>query len=156
MLKTVRTSSDNKDFISLVKSLNDYLKIVDGDDHAFYNQYNNIDVLKHVVVAYNNKIPVGCGSFKALDDNTVEIKRMFTETDSRGKGVASVILKELEAWSKELSFKSCVLETGKRQKDAVSFYNKMNYKIIPNYGQYQNIANSLCFKKELIQNEKGQ
>ena len=150
MIKLVRTNSENKDFVSLVNYLNDYLKIVDGDEHAFYNQYNNIDVLKHVVVAYKNEIPLACGAFKAINENTVEIKRMFTQIDGRGNGMASKVLKELEKWSKELSYKTCVLETGKRQTEAVSFYKKMNYSIIPNYGQYKNIANSLCFKKELI------
>ncbi len=43
------------DFINLVKELDAYLKITDGDDHDFYNQYNNIDVLKHVVVVYIDK-----------------------------------------------------------------------------------------------------
>jgi len=150
MIKLVRTNSENKDFASLVNYLNDYLKIVDGDEHDFYNQYNNIDVLKHVVVAYEDEIPLACGAFKALDENTVEIKRMFTQIDARGTGMASKVLQEIEKWSKELSYKACVLETGKRQMEAVSFYNKMNYTIIPNYGQYKNIANSLCLKKELI------
>ncbi|WP_396600448.1 GNAT family N-acetyltransferase [Algibacter sp. R77976] len=150
MIKVIRTNSENKDFVFLVKSLNDYLKIIDGEEHEFYNQYNNIDVLKHVAVAYKNETPIGCGAFKAIDDYSVEVKRMFTKPNLRGQGVASKILTELENWSKELAFKTCVLETGKRQKEAVSFYKKMNYKITPNYGQYKNIANSVCFKKELI------
>ena len=149
MIKLARTNSKNEDFINLVQSLNDYLKIVDGEEHSFYNQYNNIDVLNHVVIAYNNETPIGCGAFKAYNNDDVEIKRMYTNPDFRSKGFASEILKELEKWSKELSFKACVLETGKRQKEAVSFYKKMNYSIIPNYGQYKNIANSLCFKKVL-------
>ena len=147
MIKLVRTNSENKDFVRLVESLNNYLKIVDGDEHDFYNQYNNIDVLKHVVVAYKNEIPLACGAFKALDETTIEIKRMFTQIDARSNGMASKVLKELEKWSTELSYKTCVLETGKRQTEAVSFYKKMNYSIIPNYGQYKNITNSLCFKK---------
>ena len=150
MIKLVRTNSEHTDFIELVDELNAYLKIVDGDEHAFYNQYNNIDVLKHVVLAYKNETPVGCGAFKAYDANTIEVKRMFTKVDARGNGVASKILLELEKWSAELAYKICVLETGKRQEEAVSFYKKMNYSIIPNYGQYKNIANSLCFKKNLI------
>ena len=150
MIRIVRTNSKNIDFVNLVQSLNDYLKIVDGDDHDFYNQYNNIDVLNHVVLAYNNETPIGCGAFKAFDKASTEIKRMFTKTEFRGKGVASQILVELETWSKELAFKACVLETGIRQNEAVAFYKKMDYKIISNYGQYKNMTNSLCFKKELI------
>ena len=150
MIRIVRTNSKNIDFVNLVQSLNDYLKIVDGDDHDFYNQYNNIDVLNHVVLAYNNETPIGCGAFKAFEKTSTEIKRMFTKAEFRGKGVASQILVELETWSKELAFKACVLETGLRQNEAVAFYKKMDYKIISNYGQYKNMTNSLCFKKELI------
>ena len=150
MIKLVRTDSNHKDFIKLVDALNSYLKTIDGDEHDFYSQYNNIDVLKHVVIAYKNNTPVGCGAFKSYDINAVEIKRMFTKTEERGIGIASKILLELEKWAHELSYKTCILETGKRQVEAVSFYKKMGYSIIPNYGQYKNIDNSLCFKKALL------
>ncbi|MDO5969966.1 GNAT family N-acetyltransferase [Flavivirga aquimarina] len=147
MIKLIRTDSDNKDFINLVNLLNDYLKVVDGDDHEFYNQYNNIDVLKHVVIAYIDNKPVGCGAFKKYTEHETEVKRMYTLPETRGKGVATIILKELENWSKELSYEACVLETGKRQVEAVQFYKKNNYTVIPNYGQYKDMTNSLCFKK---------
>ncbi|WP_341215588.1 GNAT family N-acetyltransferase [uncultured Wocania sp.] len=150
MLKLIRTNSENKDFINLVKKLDDYLTIVDGDEHDFYNQYNNIDVLKHVVIAYSNNSAVGCGAFKAFNTNTVEIKRMYTNTENRGEGIASKILKELEIWSNELGYNYCVLETGIRQVEAVQFYKKNDYTIIPNFEPYKNVENSLCFKKDLI------
>ncbi|NMH86475.1 GNAT family N-acetyltransferase [Flavivirga algicola] len=149
MIKLIRTNSDNNDFVKLVNLLNDYLKIIDGDDHEFYNQYNGIDTLKNVIVSYIDDKPVGCGAFKKYTENEVEIKRMFTLPETRGQGVASKILKELEDWSKELNFEACVLETGKRQIEAVQFYKKNNYTIIPNYGQYEGISNSLCLKKML-------
>ncbi|GGK24335.1 N-acetyltransferase [Yeosuana aromativorans] len=148
-MKLVRTNSENPDFINLVKDLDAYLKVIDGDEHAFYKQYNNIDVLKHTVVAYLNEKPVGCGAFKKFDKDCVEIKRMFTDITVRGKGIATKILSELEIWASELNYKSCILETGIRQVEAVNFYKKNQYTIIPNYGQYINISNSLCFKKML-------
>ncbi|MGB5499367.1 MAG: GNAT family N-acetyltransferase, partial [Maribacter sp.] len=49
----------------------------------------------------------------------------------------------------ELSYEKCVLETGKRQPEAIQLYTKSGYKIIPNYGQYKGIANSICFEKIL-------
>ncbi|MFH4966144.1 GNAT family N-acetyltransferase [Gaetbulibacter sp. M235] len=149
MIHLVRTNSEDSDFINLVKDLDAFLKITDGDEHEFYNQYNNIDVIKHTVVAYFNGEPAGCGAFKMFEKDCVEIKRMFTNANFRGKGVASKILKELEVWAKELNYKSCILETGIRQTEAVAFYKKSNYTLIPNYGQYTNVSNSLCFKKML-------
>ncbi|MCB4798966.1 GNAT family N-acetyltransferase [Neotamlana laminarinivorans] len=148
MLKIVRTHSGNPDFMALVKQLDHYLKIVDGDEHDFYNQYNTIDVLKHCIVAFLNDQPVGCGAFKQFDDNLVEIKRMFTSPEARGKNIASRILNDLEKWAEELHYKASILETGKRQIEAVGFYKKNNYKIIPNFGPYKNIVNSVCFKKD--------
>ena len=148
-LKTIRTNSDNQDFINLVKQLDAYLKIIDGDEHDFYNQFNNIDVLKNTVVIYLDDLAVGCGAVKKFDNSSMEVKRMFVSPSYRGKGIAQKVLEELEKWSKELGYKKCVLETGKRQIEAVYFYKKCNYKEIPNYGQYQEMDNSLCFEKKL-------
>lgn len=133
----------------MVIKLDAYLKITDGDEHDFYNQFNNIDVLKNVVVFYVDDIAVGCGAIKKFDKKTMEIKRMYVLSENRGVGIAQKILTELEVWAKELGFKNCILETGKRQIEAVSFYYKCKYKVIPNYGQYVGMENSICFKKAL-------
>ncbi len=149
MIQLIRTDSENKDFIELVKHLDIYLAEKDGDDHAFYNQFNKIDKIKFVVIAYENEKPMGCGAIKEYDPTTMEIKRMFVTPESRGKGIASKILKELENWTKELSFTKCILETGKRQKEAIELYKKAGYKLISKYGQYIGVENSFCFAKEL-------
>lgn len=150
MIKLVRTNSENIDFINLVKDLDAFLKITDGVEHEFYNQYNHIDVIKHTVVAYLNNQPVGCGAIKPFDTDCIEIKRMFTQSEARRNGIASKILQELEVWAIELNYKSCILETGIRQIEAIALYNKNNYQLMPNYGQYKNVINSLCFKKDLL------
>ena len=150
MIHLLRTNSENLDFINLVKDLDAYLKITDGDDHDFYNQYNHIDVIKHVVLVYVDETPVGCGAIKHFNTESVEIKRMFVTNASRGLGIASKIMDELEKWAKELDYKKCILETGERQVEAVKLYHKSNYKrMIINYGQYKGVVNSLCFEKNL-------
>lgn len=148
-MKIKRTNSENKDFIKLVKQLDAYLKITDEDEHDFYNQFNSIDVLKEVVVIYDHHVPVGCGAIKKFTESSAEVKRMFVVSAKRGQGFAQKILTALEIWAKELGYKKCVLETGKRQVEAVKFYKKCGYKIIPNYGQYAAMENSICFEKEL-------
>ena len=140
----------------LVKQLDAYLKITDGDEHDFYNQFNSVATLKNTVIAYFENQPISCGAFKEFNQNSVEIKRMFTLPQSREKGVASLILRELENWAAELGYSSCILETGVRQTEAVAFYKKNFYKIISNYGQYTGVENSLCFEKKLLENEKRQ
>lgn len=122
---------------------------MDGDDHGFYDQYNKIDMLKHCIVIYDNDEAVACGAIKELDSKLMEVKRMFTLPEKRGKGLASKILNELETWAKELGYEKTILETGKRQTEAVALYNKCGYNVIPNYGQYIGVDNSVCFEKVL-------
>ncbi len=149
MIELIRTNSQNPDFIHLVNLLDKDLSIRDGEDHAFYNQFNKIDAIKHAIVAYEADTPVGCGAFKKYDSNTMEVKRMYVPENHRGKGIASLILKELEKWAVSLGYKKCILETGIKQPEAIALYKKNGYRIIPNYGQYQNIETSVCFEKEV-------
>jgi GNAT superfamily N-acetyltransferase len=148
MISLTRTTSDTPDFKSLVLLLDKELAIRDGDDHAFYSQYNKIVNIKNVVIAYDNGKPVGCGAFKPFEANAVEIKRMYVNEDSRGKRIARRILSELELWAVEIGYDSFVLETGLKQPEAISLYKNMGYEIIPNYGQYQGVENSVCFQKQ--------
>lgn len=147
--KIVRTTSENPDFVKLVVELDAYLAIRNGADNVFFVQFNKIEMLQHVVLVYSGKVAVGCGAFKEMEPGTVEIKRMFVPIDLRGKGIASMVLKGLENWARELGYSRCILETGKDMKDAVGLYTKSNYKIIPNYGQYKEIETSVCFEKRL-------
>ena len=150
MLKIIRTDSENTDFQALVRLLDEDLAIRDGDLHGYYAQFNKIDAIKNAVVAYDDKTAVGCGAFKRFDDESVEIKRMYVSPENRGRGVAVEILKELETWAAELNFKRAVLETGKKQPEAVRLYEKSGYELFPNYGQYEGLENSVCMKKSLV------
>jgi GNAT superfamily N-acetyltransferase len=150
MTELKRTDSYDKDFIGLIKGLDAELAVIDGEEHDFYSQFNGTDDIKHVVVVYENGIPKGCGAIKEYSKNIMEIKRMYVVPGSRNKGIASLVLSELERWSLELFCVKCVLETGKRQVDAVNLYKKNKYTVIPNYGQYAGIENSICFEKELV------
>jgi putative acetyltransferase len=149
MLRFSRTNSQHPHFQSLVKLLDADLAIRDGEDHAFYSQFNKIDQIQHVIVAYEQEMPVGCGAFKFFEDSVVEIKRMFVLPQQRGKGIAVAILQELELWAKEEGNTSVVLETGINQPEAIRLYQKTGYHRISNYGQYAGVENSVCMKKEL-------
>jgi len=149
MINILRTNSENIDFVEMVCRLDKLLTDLDGRDHDFYNQYNKIDKIKHVVVAYHDELPVACGAIKEFDTETMEVKRMFTLDSYRGKGFATKVLTELENWALELGYSKCILETGLRLPDAVRLYQRNGYLQILNYGQYVEMENSVCFEKRL-------
>ena len=149
MSELLRTDSTHPDFIALVQQLDRGLAITDGEDHAFYHQFYQLDKIKHAIVLYDDGQAVACGAIRGLDQDHTEIKRMFTLPASRGKGMATRVLNELETWARELGFKACRLETGIRQPEAIALYTKQGYHRIPNYGQYAEMEASVCFEKRL-------
>jgi len=150
MISFKRTDSTDKDFRDLVALLDADLKKRDGDDHSFYAQFNGIEKIRNVIVCYIDDEPAGCGAFKEYDPKKVEIKRMYVRPEQRGKGTGLAILKELETWAAELNYPACILETGKKQPEAIRLYQKAGYAITKNYGQYEKIENSVCMEKAIL------
>ena len=149
MITLIKTNSENKDFQDLVLELDKDLAMKNGETNDFFAEYNKIDLIKNVVVALNDNLPVGCGAMKEYDKSTMEIKRMYVPIAMRGKGVAVAVLNDLESWARELGYEKCVLETGDKMLEAIGLYKKSGYKVIKNYGQYENVESSICFGKEL-------
>ncbi len=143
----LRTDSNHPAFQKLVIELDKELAIRDGEEHAFYDQFNKITNIKEVVVLFDKEAAIGCGAIKFYDATSMEVKRMYVPLAQRGQGIASIILKELEQWAKELGAQKCILETGIMQPEAIQLYQKNNYQRIANYGQYAGIENSVCFEK---------
>ena len=149
-MQIIRTNSDHPDFRTLVTLLDQDLAVRDGEDHAFYQQFNQVDKIKHVVLAFQENQAVGCGAIRAYAPGVMEVKRMFVLPEYRGKGVAGAVLSALETWASELGYTRCILETGHMQPEAIRLYLKSGYAIILNYGQYEGIENSICMEKVLF------
>jgi GNAT superfamily N-acetyltransferase len=150
MLKFIRVEQDHPEFIRLVRFLDADLAMRDGKDHGFYAQFNSLTNLHHVILVQKNDQFVACGALKRFNNDSMEVKRMYVMPEFRGAGLASGLLNSLEAWMLEMGYKRSVLETGKRQPEAIKLYRKQGYRQTSNYGPYQGVENSLCFEKTLI------
>jgi putative acetyltransferase len=148
-LQFTKTNSSNPDYQALIKLLDAYLLEKDGDEHDFFAQFNQSDNIKNIIVVYENDIAVACGAIKEYSSDTMEVKRMYVQPEVRGKGIASMILNELETWAKDLGYAETILETNRSMQNAIDLYLKNGYKIIENYGQYIGVANSVCMGKRI-------
>lgn len=145
------TDGRDRNFIELCHELDDFLnEIVGGEENRTeYLQYNKLDDIHDVVVAYENDVPVGSASFKKYDDECAEIKRVFVKKEYRGRGISNILMKMLEERAREKGFKYFILESGEPLVSAMALYRKSGYKVIPNYGQYVDMEESVCMKKKL-------
>jgi GNAT superfamily N-acetyltransferase len=143
----IRTTSENLEFQKLVMALDAHLLILDGEEHAFFSQFNGLENIKYAVIYCIDNKAVGCGGLKKIDLQTAEIKRMYVEPEYRGRGVAAKILTALETWATELDFNQLCLETGVNNPSAQSVYRKKGFEKIINYGPYFGVPSSVCMGK---------
>jgi putative acetyltransferase len=149
MIRIERTHSSDNRFIQLTTRLDMELKELYGSSQEEFDQYNIMTGLNTAVIAYIGDEPVGCGCFKPVDAHTAEVKRMYVDTNVRGRGVGAAVLAELENWARNSGFHSFILETGITQTDAIRLYAKHGYLVIPNFEPYIGNELSICFGKSL-------
>ena len=142
---------NDKDFIYLCGELDKALEELVGGkfQRNVYAKYNTTEMIHDAIVVYDGENPVACGSFKRYDDEHAELKRVFVSKDIASHGLGSQIVGRLEDKARQQGYRYCILETGVPLKAACHMYQKLGYKVIPNYGQYADMSNSICMEKEL-------
>lgn len=150
-MRFIYTDGNNKDFIELCHLLDNFLnELVGGEQNrAQYIPYNKLDDIHDVIVAYDGDVPVGCASFKKYDEENVEVKRVFIKDEYRGRGISKTLMAMLEERARKQGYKYLILESGEPLVAAMALYKKLGYKVIPNYGQYKDMPESICMRKDL-------
>ena len=112
------------------------------------------------IIALDGEEPVGHSALRPvhldtlddrvpLDDRALEVKKVFVAESVRGRGVARLLMGELEAIARGRGAASLVLQTGPLQVPAITLYEDLGYVAIPPYGKYDAIPGALCFEKVL-------
>jgi len=143
----IRTASDNAHFVGLIKLLDIELWDRYPDIMGDYEGFNVFEEPIRSILLFEQDA-VGCGAIKSIGD-AMEIKRFFVHASARKKGYGLRILSELENWAKELGYKKLILESGYRQPEANSLYEKFGFQKIDNYDPYIGKEHSLCMGKSI-------
>nr|WP_315202163.1 GNAT family N-acetyltransferase [uncultured Flavobacterium sp.] len=149
-IKVVKTTSENPDFIFLIKTFDAYLWDRYPELKKDYWGNNLIEFNSNVFIVYLDGKPLACGCFKKYNNESVELKRMFVLPEARGFGLAQLIIKELETEAKSQGFEILILETLYKQIEAINLYQKTGFRIVQNYEPYVGLSNSVCMSKSII------
>ena len=120
------------------------------DDHEPGVLPSVADIAHFVVAVDAHGLAVGCGALRQLDHGSVEIKRMYVDPSVRGTGVATALLRALEAAAVERGWLTLRLETGTGQPDARRFYEREGYRQIEAFGSYVGSDLSVCYERQLV------
>ena len=150
-MKFQRTDGKNKDFVENCRLLDMDLdrRVGKKIERDKYRQYNRLDEIQEAIVVYEGRQVIGGGAIRRYDDETIELKRVFVHTEYQGQGIGSRLVSLLMEWAVELRYKKMVLETGELLAESCAVYKKLGFQVIPNYGPYEDMPESLCMAKDL-------
>ncbi|MDK3257720.1 GNAT family N-acetyltransferase [Blastococcus capsensis] len=108
------------------------------------------------LVAELDGAPVGCGAWRVYPPGGVEIKRVYVAPGFRRRGLAQAIMAELESSAARAGHRSVVLNTGRRQPEAVALYADLGYVPVPGYGLYACAPDAVFLGKDLAPPTHGE
>lgn len=150
-MEFVRTDGKNEDFIENCRLLDEDLDRRVGKQikRDKYQKYNQLDEIQEAIVVYEGNKAVGGGAIRRYDAETIELKRVFVHNEYQGQGIGSRLVQILIDWAIELGYQRMILETGELLAESCAVYQKLGFQVIPNYGPYVNMPESLCMARDL-------
>lgn len=151
LIEFKRTDGKNKDFIENCRLLDMDLdrRVGKKIKREKYEKYNQLDEIQEAIVVYNDNKAVGGGAIRRYNNEDVELKRVFVHTKYQGQGIGTKLVSLLIEWAAELGYKRIILETGELLEESCYVYKKLGFKVIPNYGPYVDMPESLCMARDL-------
>ncbi len=151
LIEFKRTDGKNKDFIENCRLLDMDLdrRVGKKIKREKYEKYNQLDEIQEAIVVYNDNKAVGGGAIRRYNNEDIELKRVFVHTKYQGQGIGTKLVSLLIEWAAELGYKRIILETGELLEESCYVYKKLGFKVIPNYGPYVDMPESLCMARDL-------
>jgi putative acetyltransferase len=101
-------------------------------------------------VARWNSRAVGCGAMVVdRGAGSAELKRMFVDPNSRGRGIARALLELIEEQAQSLGLRQILLETGVKSVEALALYRRRGYRERGPFGSYGPDPLSVFMEKKL-------
>lgn len=127
-----------RDLVARVQQ--EYVERYGGPDEAAVDPAEFVPPAGVFLVAEVDGEPAGCGAWRRLPEatrpGTAEMKRVYVAPGARRRGLAQVLVRELEDSARRAGYRSLVLNSGDRQPEALALYAAMGYAPVPGYGIY--------------------
>jgi GNAT superfamily N-acetyltransferase len=141
---------DHPDAVALIEELQqEYVIRYGGTDGTRVHPSEFAPPLGLFLIGYRAGVPVVCGGWRAHEDGVVEIKRMYVAPSARGSGLARAMLAELELTAKQAGNRQIVLETGRKQPEALALYRSSGFVEVPRFGFYADAELAVHLGKSL-------
>jgi GNAT superfamily N-acetyltransferase len=143
-----------RDLVARVQQ--EYVQRYGGPDAAVVDPAEFLPPAGLFLVASVGGEPAGCGAWRVHTGGAVEVKRVFVAPAFRRRGLAELIMATLEESAARAGHRAVVLNTGRRQPEALALYDRLGYRPVPGYGVYADEAGAVFLGKELADPADGE
>jgi GNAT superfamily N-acetyltransferase len=133
----------------------EYVVRYGGRDAAVVDPAEFSPPLGLFVVAEVDGAAAGCGGWRAHGDGVAELKRMYVEPAFRRRGIAALVLAELERSAAAAGHRHLLLNSGDRQPEALALYARAGYIPVAGYGVYADSPGAVFLGKDLFGDLSG-
>jgi GNAT superfamily N-acetyltransferase len=143
------TAFDHPDAVALIAEVQqEYVVRYGGQDETPVDTAQFAPPEGLFLVCYVDDVPAACGGWRAHATD-VELKRMYVTPAFRGHGLARAVLAELERTAVAAGFGRVILETGRKQPEAIALYRSAGYTDVPKFGFYAESPEAVHLGKTL-------
>jgi GNAT superfamily N-acetyltransferase len=101
------------------------------------------------LVAEVDGLAAGCGAWRVHAAGVVEVKRVYVAPAFRRRGLAQLLMAELERTAAAAGHRAVVLNSGDRQPEALALYTALGYSPVAGYGVYADAPGAVFLGKDL-------
>lgn len=135
-MNIVPMSVSDTQVLELFSEHDDFMMDFLGNDKDCYTRYSTAESIEKVWIAYEKNMPIGCVAYRAKNNDTGEVKRLFIRSKYRGKGISKALLSEVKNYAKAQGCTKLFLDTRITLEPAVSLYRGFGFEITFQQGLY--------------------
>ncbi len=154
MSYTIRSASTPKDFIAMARLIGEYVTWLRAryaadqwfitevlDKQSLSSELNHLSSMYsppngRALVAVDGAEIVGCGAYRALADETCEMKRVFVPSRHQGRGIGRALCNDLIQAARAEGYTAMKLDTGTVMTEALSLYKALGFAVCEPYSTY--------------------
>jgi GNAT superfamily N-acetyltransferase len=149
VLKILTVEYDDPDAAALVEEVQqEYVRRYGGRDGSPVDPAEFTPPGGLFLIGYLDGQGVACGGWRSRGTDA-ELKRMYVRQDARRSGLAKEMLAELERTAAAAGHRRMILETGRKQPEAVALYRACGYQDTTAFGFYADAPLAIHLAKAL-------
>lgn len=139
---------ESPELLELFSEHDEYMMEFLGEHRKYYTPYSEAEHIGRAWIVYVDGGPAGCAAYRAGEQGSAELKRVFIRPRYRGRGISKKLVRTVEDFAREQGCNTLALDTNSTLEPAVTLYRRTGFRVVFQEGKY------IKMEKELGPNDQ--